>query len=287
MPKHTWTFDAIGTAWSVETDDPLDEVARFDVSSVIEEFDKAWSRFRADSLVTALAKGAGVVDAPAGASDIFEVYLDLSARTGGAVNPLIGRSLETLGYDASLSLKPSGRAHPAPRDWRERLAWTRESLALHDAELIDIGAVGKGRLVDLVTATVRPYVKGAIVVDASGDVFVSGTKERIALEHPYDTSRAIGAIDVADEALCASAGNRRAWGDGLHHVLDARTGQPVLTVVATWAVAPTTMEADAAATALFFEGGPEFAANRCRDWVRMLSDGRVEYSPGSSAELFT
>ncbi len=63
----------------------------------------------------------------------------------------------------------------------------------------------------------------------------------------------------ADAALCASATNRRAWGDGLHHVLDARTGVPVRSVVATWAVGADAMRADAIATALFFEGGPELA----------------------------
>ena len=88
-------------------------------------------------------------------------------------------------------------------------------------------------------------------------------------------------------ALCASATNRRAWGDGLHHVLDARTGLPVRTVAATWAVAPTAMHADAIATALFFDGGPRLASEWGVEWVRMATDGRVEWSPGCRADLFT
>ena len=86
--------------------------------------------------------------------------------------------------------------------------------------------------------------------------------------------------EVTDAALCASATNRRAWGDGLHHVLDARTGQPVRTIAATWAVAPTAMRADALATALFFDGGPRLAHEWGIEWVRMTTDGRVEWSPG-------
>jgi thiamine biosynthesis lipoprotein len=129
-------------------------------------------------------------------------------------------------------------------------------------------------------------------VDASGDLLVRGAPQRIALEHPYDPRRAIGVVTVADEALCASAANRRAWGDGLHHVLDARTGRPVRTVVATWAIAGAAMIADAAATALFFDGGAEFAGEHGVHWVRVLSDGRAEWSLGSrlergEAELFT
>lgn len=138
---------------------------------------------------------------------------------------------------------------------------------------------------------VAALLPDATTVDASGDILVRGAPQRIALEHPHDARRAIGVVTVADEALCASAANRRAWGDGLHHVLDARTGEPVRTVVATWAIARTAMLADAAATALFFEGGERFAHAHDVHWVRMLTDGRAEWSLGSrlergEAELF-
>ena len=89
-----------------------------------------------------------------------------------------------------------------------------------------------------------------------------------------------------DAALCGSAINRRAWGDGLHHVLDARTGLPVRTWAATWALGPEAMRADAVATALFFDGGPALAAEWGLDWVRMSTDGRVERSEGWPGELF-
>ncbi|WP_369622492.1 FAD:protein FMN transferase, partial [Pseudoalteromonas distincta] len=85
-------------------------------------------------------------------------------------------------------------------------------------------------------------------------------------------------VEVRDAALCALAVTRRAWGDGLHHVLDARTGAPVRAYAATWAIADTAMRADALATALFFDGGPELAAAWGAPWVRMRTDGRVEWS---------
>jgi thiamine biosynthesis lipoprotein len=69
-------------------------------------------------------------------------------------------------------------------------------------------------------------------------------------------------------------------------VLDARTGIPVDAVAATWAWAGTAMRADAVATALFFDGGPELAHRWEVPWVRMLTDGRVQWSPGNEAELF-
>ena len=116
---------------------------------------------------------------------------------------------------------------------------------------------------------------------------VRGDVVRVGLEHPYAPTKAIGVIELQDAALCASAINRRAWGDGLHHVLDARTGVPVRAWAATWAIAPEAMRADAVATALFFDGGPELAASWGVEWVRMTTDGRAERSPGCPAQLFT
>ena len=44
--------------------------------------------------------------------------------------------------------------------------------------------------------------------------------------------------------------------------------------------------ADALATALFFDGGPRLAAAWGASWVRMRTDGRVEWSPGFEGEIF-
>jgi FAD:protein FMN transferase len=264
---------------------PLDDGARGAVTAIVDAFDRAWSRFREDSAVTALAAGAASVPAPADATVMLDLFASLTRATAGAVNPLVGGSLASLGYDASYTLA-GGSAVPAPDDWRGILSWTDGMLSLAEPATIDVGALGKGRLVDLVLTEVAGRVSGDLVVDASGDLAVRGAPVRVGLEHPYDARRAIGVWEVTDAALCASAANRRAWGDGLHHVLDARTGRPVRTIAATWAVAPDAMTADAIATALFFDGGPEAAAEHGASWVRMTTDGRLEWSPDSKAELF-
>lgn len=284
-----WQFEAIGTHWTIDTATPLEPPVRSIVAGVIERFDREWSRFRADSVVTQLARAGGTVPAPRDAAAMLEVYAAASSATGGAVNPLVGAALARRGYDATYSLVDGG-AEAAP-DWQRVLAWTGGALMLAEPALIDVGALGKGRLVDLVAGVLTEASVGAFVVDASGDLIVRGLTERIGLEHPNDPTRAIGVWQVTDAALCASAVNRRVWpdgaGGGLHHVLDARTGAPVRTIVATWAVAADAMLADAAATALFFDGGDRFAADRDVAWVRMTTDGRVEWSPGCTAELFT
>ena len=286
MPPAVWEFPAIGTSWQIVTSVALDAASRAGVSRLIDGFDRAWSRFREDSLVSDLARAGGVRAAPPDTSALLDAYVALSAATAGAVNPLVGSALSHRGYDAAYGLIDRG-AVAAPADWTDLLRWSAHEIELRAPETIDVGALGKGRLVDLVAALLQGRTDGAVVVDAGGDIAVSGTTERIALEHPYDVRRAIGVWEVTDAALCASATNRRAWGEGLHHVLDARTGQPVRTIAATWAVAPEAMTADATATALFFDGGPAYAAARGAQWVRMTTDGRVEWSPACEAELFS
>lgn len=278
-----WRFDAIGTGWEIESDRELTDAERANVRAVIERFDREWSRFRPDSVVTSLVDGGSAV-LPADAAAMLDAYLVLSEATDGAVNPLVGGSLSALGYDASISLVDSG-ARAAPVEWPSILGW-RDRLTLAGPGIIDVGALGKGRLVDLVQKALAA-VPGSLVVDASGDLAVRGKDVRVGLEHPFDPARAIGVATIRDQALCASAINRRAWGDGLHHVLDARSGLPVRAWAATWAIAAEAMHADAVATALFFDGGTGLAAEWGVEWVRMSTDGRAQRSPGCPVELFT
>ncbi|MEV8272440.1 FAD:protein FMN transferase [Microbacterium sp. NPDC077184] len=285
--SEVWRFDAIGTRWQIETPQPLPAALRARVGEMVDAFDRTWSRFRSDSLVSALAAAGGSTPAPADAAPMLALYEELSDATAGAVNPLVSASLSALGYDPAYRLTPAGAAVPATPAWTAAVALAEEELVVAPGALLDVGALGKGRLVDIVGEIITAETGASATVDAGGDIRVWSSTERIGLEHPYDATRVIGVWEVTDAALCASATNRRAWGEGLHHVLDARTGEPVDSVAATWAVSDSAMRADAASTALFFDGGAELAAHWGVAWVRMFTDGRAEFSPGCPAELFT
>lgn len=280
-------FAAIGTEWEIETARPLPRSVRVAVDQTIAVFDREWSRFRDDSVVASLAEHGGTVSAPADTVAMLDVYAALSAATSGAVDPLVAAALEHLGYDRRHSLRPRDGAGPSLPPWRSVVRWTDTDLSVAQPALLDVGAIGKGRLVDRVADVLRDAEIAVFVVDAGGDMAVQGASVRVGLEHPFDPRKAIGVVEVTDGAVAASAVNRRAWGSGLHHVLDARTGEPVRTVAASWAFGRTVMAADAISTALFFDGGARLAHQWGVAWVRMLTDGRVERSPGCPAELFT
>lgn len=295
-----FAFEAIGTSWQIETPDPLTPSERAAVLARIDEFDRVYSRFRGDSLVTAIAEadGPGSYEFPPDSEVLFELYDGLAAASAGAVDPLVGRDLELLGYDRGYSLRPVAAGGAGAADSRARPTWAadvrREGRMLTTAPaVIDVGAAGKGYLVDLVAAVLREHGRSEFVVDASGDlVHVGPSPVRVGLEHPLDPTKAIGTATLQNSSLCASASNRRVWGDGLHHIVDGRTGSPAREVIATWVVtrgtgpAPTAL-ADGLATALFFTGAHRLAETFHFSYVRQYADGRAEISRDFPGELFT
>ena len=69
-------------------------------------------------------------------------------------------------------------------------------------------------------------------------------------------------------------------------MIDAITGLPTDSVIATWAVAPTGLVADGLATALFFADPVGLADRFDFEWVRMLYSGEVQSSAGFDGEVF-
>jgi len=256
------------------------------IAARVEAFDRTYSRFRDDSLVSRIARTPATYAFPDDADALFALYRRLYEATDGAVSPLVGRTLETLGYDRGYSLRPDAHRAAVPR-WEDSIAWADGALTALRPLVLDVGAAGKGYLVDIVGGLLLAGGVDRFVIDASGDIVHAGpTPIRVALEHPLDRAKAIGVVNLANGSLCASASNRRAWGDGLHHIIDATTGLPTDRVVATWAMAATGLEADGLATALFLAEPARLAQTFDFDFVRMFANGRVERSTHLDGELF-
>ncbi|WOH17293.1 FAD:protein FMN transferase [Paenarthrobacter sp. GOM3] len=290
MPHPGWSlfgFEGIGTQWEISTPDALAAGVRNQLLDTVSAYDEVWSRFRPDSLVSSLSRSPGRITLPDYARGLHRVYSALYRLSDGRMTPLIGSSLERLGYDAGYTLATSGSPQAPPR-WEGTLEWTGRELMVTKPVVLDVGAAGKGQLVDLLGDVLQASGHTDFLVDGSGDMLHAGTHPVIvALEHPYNPKQAIGTVELANSALCASASNRRAWGDGLHHVLDGATGRPIETTVATWTMAASALEADALATALFMmDPGPledEFEFS----WLKVSSAGAATYSAVFEGRLFS
>jgi FAD:protein FMN transferase len=301
MPSPTdlvvWQFEAIGAPWRIDVQPgPTGAGATLEdraaVDARIARFDRDWSRFRDDSRIRAMSRNGGRHALADDAGPLMAHLRDLYEVTQGRVNPLVGRSLEQLGYDATYRLIAQGEPIAAPA-WEDAISLVTDGdqLAL-DAPapiVLDVGAAGKGYLVDLVAELLIARGADGAVVDGSGDLRAVGEASiRVGLENPANPDLVVGVVELAaGRALAASAPNRRAWGEGLHHIVDATTGRPVAgSVIATWAVADSALVADGAATALFL-GEPRAITERLGvEYVRMHADGRLEASDGWEGDVF-
>jgi len=287
-----FAFDAIGTSWEIDTPMPIGAEIRQRVLDLVDRFASVYSRFRDGSLITKIAEAenGGIFTFPPEAAAMFDLYDQLYEATGGAVDPLVGRNLELLGYGRDYSLIPAlaqiaDHAIRRPK-WDRDVVRVGRTIITRQPLVIDLGAVGKGYLVDLTARLLVADGFEDFVVDGSGDMLHRGDNVLdVGLEHPLDPTMVVGVARLRNASICASAVNRRRWGDGLHHVLDARTGIPVSDVIATWVVANDTATADGLATALFFVPASRLTANF--SFVRMFADGRAEVSDNFYGEVFT
>jgi len=283
LSKHT--FEALGTQWEIITDRPMSRTLIDTINNRIELFDSAYSRFRSDSIVTQMAKSAGSYVFPDDVMPLMDFYKELYDATLGKVTPLIGRSLELSGYDANYSFIERSQV-PVP-SWGEVLKIEGSVLTTTRPVVLDVGAAGKGYLVDIVGSLIDQQGISDYVVDASGDLIHKGSiQNRVGLEHPFQPDTIIGVIDVQNRSICASATNRRSWGEGLHHIFDPDTQAPVKGIVATWVVADTALIADGLATALFFTEPAVLAEQFNFEYVRMNEKGAIDYNHKFSGELF-
>jgi FAD:protein FMN transferase len=288
-----WTFEALGCPWTITTRSPLPDATRQRLAARAECFDRTWSRFRPDSLITRIARAEHGDTFVFGddAESLFHLYDALYVATDGAIDPLIGRDLELLGYDASYSLKIANatimsRDRNGRPDWHADISRDGRELRTRRPLLIDVGAAGKGHLADLLGDILRECGVTGAVVDASGDIRCFGTSAKIGLEDPHNSGHAIGIAELSDGALCASAPDRRRWGPGIHHLLDARTGRPTQGVAATWVAAETAAIADGIATALFVAEPAALTDLFAFEWLVMTDERIATSSPGFPGELF-
>lgn len=284
-PKHSWKFDAIGTKWEIASADSISEITKACVLERIDAFDAVYSRFRSDSSIRRMAEAPGEYTLPKSSEIIFDFYDKLWNITAHKVTPMVGDILSNAGYDEAYSLKPNKEISPAP-NYQKILHRNGTKVTLSQKALIDIGAVGKGFLVDEITDLLMSEGHSSFVVDGSGDLRVMGERvEVVGLEYPHDPTRIIGTIDVSGRSLCASGVNRRAWGNW-HHIIDPTTATPTQEIIATWVIADSAMVADGLATALFFTMPQKLAEQYTYEYMRMHADGSVEYSNYFSKGIF-
>ncbi|MFM2414608.1 MAG: hypothetical protein RI911_301 [Candidatus Parcubacteria bacterium] len=258
-PLHVEIFNATGTTWKLTVWGTPDFLSRAksactDARKYVDWFEETFSRFKKQSLLSSFSTRRGVIEVPQECTDMLHLYEKAYRATQGAVTPTIAQTLADAGYDSERTLVPQEYVRRAPP--------LEETVTIVDSTHIDIlkptafdfGAIGKGYLVDMLTAQLIARGCTRFLVDGGGDIrYVSteGVPIKIGLEDPRDAKQVIGMIELTTGALCGSATNRRRWGK-YHHYIHPQTGESPEEIAAVWAVARTAAEADMITSCLFF-----------------------------------
>ncbi len=288
-------FNAIGTSWQIDIKENVQkELSSKEEALLLQEimdridiFNKTYSRFREDSLVTKMSQESGEFVLPEDADKMISLYKKVFDVTDGLVTPLIGQVLVDAGYDAKYSLIQKDMTKPLA--WDEVLEWNKPRLTLKKPALLDFGAGGKGYLVDIVSEILGKHGIRSYTVDASGDMKYrseEGEVLRVGLEHPENEDEVIGVAKIISQSICGSAGNRRKWGD-FHHIINPETLTSPQEILAVWTTASTTLLCDLLTTALFFTSPETLSKHFDFEYLIVYSDYSMKKSNGFEVELFS
>lgn len=271
---HRLSFCAMGThmlaCLDVDSDQAPEILAQ--APAWFEAWEQALSRFRLDSELSRLNRSNG---RPTPVSEtfwqVFQAALDAEAWTDGLVTPTIADSLFEVGYDRDFDLLAGARlpAHlPTLTAVRPLSAveWDEAKRTIHLPEGIrlDFGGVAKGWAAHQAMLRLSEY--GPALMNAGGDVassgpLLNGGSWEITITNPFTRREedSLGTILLRGEAVATSGTDHRRWqqGDFLrHHIIDPHTGLPAQTdVLSATVVAPTVLEAEAAAKSALIRGG--------------------------------
>ena len=234
----------------------------------LEEFERKYSRFLPDSMISAINRAAGregvAIDAEL--EGIFSLCDWYHWVTAGVFDPTALPLRRLWDYKAANPVVPSdGQIAQA----LSLVGWRRVERASGSVRLplagmaIDIGGIGKEYAVDRVAAMAADMGIRDVLVDFGRDIRVLGQPPeggpwRIGLEHPLLTDKCWGGVALRDMAVATSGDYRRLFvrdGKRYGHIIDPRTGRPADNGCRSVSVvAPTCTEAGILATAAFVLG---------------------------------
>ena len=278
-----------------DTDSPpsiLDEVPGW-----FEGWEQTLSRFRADSELSRLNR---TFDQPVKVSDtlwdVFQYALSAETITNGLVTPTVLDALLEAGYDQNFDMMPR---YQQKNEHSVSIAINQLSFVLWDEKSqticlpqgihLDFGGVAKGWAAYQTAERLRKY--GPALMNAAGDIAISdslanGAPWQIGVRNPFEPGSDFETLNLTRCGVATSGRDRRHWNkNGLpqHHIIDPYTGQPAETNVMTATiVAPTVMEAEAAAKAVVILGGEEglkwIEADPALAGIVVLENGHTFYS---------
>lgn len=240
------------------------------------------------------------------ADETFEVIshaLDMSRRSGGAFDITYAAMHGLWKFDEDLDPKLPAASEIARRrhlvNWRDVVVDPRrKTVRLRRPGMrMGLGGIAKGYAVDRASAVLRARGLADFMVQAGGDLYVSGSKGGIhwmvgvrdPRGGPVDV---IATMPIQDHAFSTAGDYERSFvldGKRYHHIIDPKTGYPATASREVTIYAPTAFLADALDDAVFILG-PAKGLALCKqfpDAAALIVDAhnRVWVSPELEGKL--
>ena len=236
------------------------------LKALMDRVDKAASRFRPDSELSAINTRAGaMVPVSRLLVDLVDVSLVAASMSGGAVDPTVGAAVVAAGYDDDIETvrrrlpQATRTAAPAPGWQQVRLNRKLALIGVPKDTALDLGATAKAWTADRAALVLSKRHGCAVLVEIGGDLRAAGTPAKPwVIEVAEREGDPAVAVTLAHGGLTTSTRIARRWstpGGFAHHVIDPRTGRPAdgpWRTASVWA--PTAVRANTFSTALVATG---------------------------------
>jgi FAD:protein FMN transferase len=264
-------FQAMGTVCKIDFELPNRARAgefKQHVLAWLDGFEKQFSRFVPDSLVSRINRAAGQEWIPIDgeAASLFALCDWFHWTTQGIFDPTSLPLLQLWDYHAARPVVPSAekiqQALPLV-GWKKFQREGGRAFLPEPGMGLDVGGIGKEYAVDRVVEIAADFGIANCLVDFGHDLRVRGEPPekgpwRIGLEDPNDPRKCWAGVAVCDRAVTSSGDYFRHFevaGQRYGHILDPRTGHPVNNGCRSVAViAPTCTEAGIFSTTAFILG---------------------------------
>ncbi|MEK6927260.1 MAG: FAD:protein FMN transferase [Nanoarchaeota archaeon] len=116
----------------------------------------------------------------------------------------------------------------------------------HPEMILDLGSIAKGYIADKIADFLKEKGLSSFLVDARGDIIISGEPQKVNIQHPRDKEKSISSIEVKDSCI-ATSGDYYQYSKYFEnsHILNQKD------LCSVTVIAPTLTEADAFSTSLF------------------------------------
>lgn len=298
----TLSFFALNTYVSLSASGENAKEALQAARQVIETYEDKWSVTDNRSELYAVNHGGGIKRTISSeTAEILRYALNMCKSTNGALDITVYPVLKEWGFTTGEYKVPTEEriAELMTLVGYEKIFLDGNDITVPNGMELDLGAVAKGYIGDLVIATLKEYGIQSAIVNLGGNIQLIGRKSdgmdwNIGIRSPFENEN-FAALKLNGKAIITSGGYQRNFTDDddnvYHHIMNPQTGKPANSgLVSVSIIADDGKLCDSLSTACFVMGAEKaieyWKENGNFDMV-LVTENREIFITDAIADRFT